>query len=146
MFLFRTKHFSDFLEYILDLLPLYFMSDPPIFWILFYRSPIIPFSSMDMLRNAPNILYLVLWSFKIYQSVCSSEDKYPSFIKKIYFSFSGFYTRKWIRLLRYDFSLSCKITCSKGIVRDRHYTSCITRIAIKRAIKEAIFHFPYANV
>lgn len=88
-----------------------------------------------MLRNAPNILYPVLWSFKIYQSVCSSEDKYPSFIKKIYFSFSGFYTRKWIRLLRYDFSLSCKITCSKGIVRDRHYTSCTTKIALNASHK-----------
>lgn len=43
MFLFRTKRFSAFLEYILDLLPLYFMSDPTIFRIVFCRSPIIPF-------------------------------------------------------------------------------------------------------
>lgn len=71
-----------------------------------------------MLQNAPNIVYLGR-----YQSVCSSEDKYPSFIKKIYFSFSGFHTQKRIRLLRYDFPLSCKITCSKRIERDRHYTT-----------------------
>lgn len=123
-FWFRTKHFSDFLEYVLDLLPLYTL------WaILLYSES----------------YFADHRSFPFHRWTRSSEDKYPSFIKTIYFPFSGFYTQKRIRLLRYEFSLSCEITCSKGIERDRHYTSCTTNIG-QRAINGAIFHFPFANV